>query len=200
YGMSARFKAAAMGVPFIPTRDHGGTDMELTNRGKMIKCPFTNRPINLVPACHPDVGLLHVHGADKRGNCRIFGPLCTCPEIALASAHTIITTEKVIPEETMRKHPNLTEIPFVATDAIVYQPYGAYPGITYGFHWFDMAHKTMFRSISEKFRTTGEKDGLKKYYDTYIFSCETFDNFLSKISDKDLKKAKGLDGSQPIIL
>ena len=200
YGMSARFKAAAMGIPFLPTRDHGGTDMELTNRGRMIECPFTGKNVNLVPACHPDVGLLHVQGADKRGNCRIFGPLCTCPEIALASTHTIITTEKVIPEETIRRHPNLTEIPFAAVDAVVYQSYGAYPGTTYGFHWFDMAHKTMFRNICENFRTTGNKDDLREYYDTYIFGCETFDNFLSTISDKELKKAEGLDGGQPIIL
>jgi len=36
YGMSARFKAVAIGVPFLPVRDHGGSDMELVNRGKMI--------------------------------------------------------------------------------------------------------------------------------------------------------------------
>lgn len=200
YGMSARFKAAAMGIPFMPTRDHGGTDMELTNRGKLIKCPFTGKNINLVPACHPDVGLLHVQGADNYGNCRIFGPLCTCPEIALASTHTIITTEQVIPEEAIRKYPNLTEIPFMAVDAIIHQPYGGYPGASYGFYWFDMDHITMFRNTCDEFRITGKKEKLKEYYDKYIFSCETFDDFLSKISHKVLRKVKDLDGGQSIIL
>jgi glutaconate CoA-transferase subunit A len=200
YGMSARFKAAAMGIPFIPTRDHGGTDMELVNRGTMIKCPFTGRNIYLVPACHPDVGLIHVQASDKYGNCRIFGSLCTCPEIALASTHTIITAERIIPEESIRKYPNLTEIPFVAVDSIVHQPYGGYPGATYGFHWFDMDHITMFRNICEEFRETGKKDKLKEYYDKYIFDCDTFDNFLNKIPHKQLSEIRELDGGQPIIL
>jgi glutaconate CoA-transferase subunit A len=200
YGMSARFKAAAMGLPFIPTRDHGGTDMELVNRGKMIKCPFTGKNVYLVPACHPDLGLIHVQAADKYGNCRIFGPLCTCPEIALASTHTIVTTEKIIPEESIRSYPNLTEIPFVAVDSLIHQPYGTYPGLAYGFYWFDMNHMRMFREICEEFRVTGKKDKLEEYYNKYIFDCETFDEFLSKIPSKDLRKAKELDGGQSIIL
>jgi glutaconate CoA-transferase subunit A len=43
YGMSARFKAAAMGLEFIPVRDHGGSDMERFNRGTMIKSPFSGK-------------------------------------------------------------------------------------------------------------------------------------------------------------
>lgn len=200
YGMSARFKAAAMGIPFIPTRDHGGTDMELVNRGMMIKCPFTSKNVYLVPACHPDVGIIHVQAADKFGNCRIFGPQCTCPEIAMASINTIITTEEIIPEDSIRKYPNLTEIPFAAVDALIHQPYGGYPGAVYGFYWFDQDHKRMFRDIGEEFRVTGKKNRLEEYYNKYIFSCETFNDFLDKISYEQLSKVKELDGSQAIIL
>jgi glutaconate CoA-transferase subunit A len=199
YGMAARFKAGAMGIPFMPTRDHGGSDMELVNRGQMIKCPFTGKNVYLVPACHPDVGLIHVQAADKYGNCRIFGPQCTCPEIAMASTCTLVTVEEVIAEESIRKYPNLTEIPFAAVDALVHQPYGGYPGATYGFYWFDMEHLRMFRNVCEEFRKTGNKDKLKEYYDKYIFSCGTFDDFLNKIPEERLKRVKDLDGAQPII-
>ena len=194
YGMSARFKAAAMGIPFVPTRDHGGSDMELVNRGKMVSCPFTGKNVYLVPACHPDVALVHVTAADMYGNCRIFGAHCTCPEITMAAAHSII------PNENIRTYPNLTEIPYAAVDALIEQPYAAYPGASYGFHWFDMDHIKMFRSICDEFRKTGKKDGLKKYYDEYIFGCETYDDFLEKISFKTLRKLRDLDGGQPIIL
>jgi len=200
YGMSVRFKAAAMGIPFIPVRDHGGTDMELVNRGMMIQCPFTGRNVYLVPACHPDVGIVHVTAADMYGNARIFGALCTCPEIAVASTYTIMTTEKIIPTETIRAYPNLTEIPYPAVDALIEQPYGGYPGACYGNYWFDMDHLRMFRSICDEFRKTGNKDALKKYYDEYIFGCETFDDFLEKVGYKTLKKLKNLDGGQPIIV
>ncbi len=200
YGMSARFKAAAMGLEFIPVRDHGGSDMERVNRGKMVKSPFTGKNTYLVPACYPDVGLIHVTAADMYGNCRVFGPLCTCPEIAAASTHCIVTAEKIISNENIRTYANLTEIPYTMVDAITEQPFGAYPGASYGYYWFDMEHIQMFRSISEDFRISGNIEKLKKYYDEYIFGCETFDDFLAKIPDKTLKKLKRMDDSQPIIL
>jgi len=200
YGMSARFKAGAMGIPFIPVRDHGGTDMELINRGTMMKCPYTGRNVYILPACHPDVGILHVTAADKNGNCRLFGAHCTCPEIAMASTYTIVTAETIIPEESIRNYPNLTEIPHPAVDAVIEQSFGSYPGACYGFYWFDMDHIKMFRAAGEEFRKTGDKTKLKQYYDEYIFGCESFDEFLDKISYKTLKKIKALDGGQPVIL
>jgi glutaconate CoA-transferase subunit A len=200
YGMSARFKAAAMGIPFIPTRDHGGTDMELVNRGKMVTCPFTGRNVYLVPACHPDVGLIHVSAADMYGNCRIFGFLCTCPEIAMASTYNIVTTEHIIPNDQIRRNPNLTEIPYVTIDAVVEQPFGGYPGDVWGHYWFDMDHLRMFRGICYEFRSTGNKDKLREYYDKYILDCETYDDFLNKIGYRALDKVRKLDGGQSIIL
>jgi len=200
YGMSARFKAAAMGIPFIPVRDHGGSDMELVNRGTMMECPYTGRNVYLVPACHPDVGLLHVTAADKYGNSRLFGALCTCPEIAMASTYTIVTAETIIPNESIRTYPNLTEIPHPAVDALVEQPFGAYPGACYGFYWFDMEHLRIFRAAGEEFRKTGDKTKLKQYYDEYIVGCADFDEFMDKVSYKIIKKARALDGGQPVIL
>jgi len=200
YGMSARFKAAAMGIPYLPTRDHGGSDMELVNRGSMAPCPFSGKNTYLVPACHPDVAIVHVTAADMYGNCRIFGAHCTCPEITMAAANSIVTTEKIIPNENIRNYPNLTEIPYVAVDTLIEQPFGAYPGASYGFHWFDMDHIKKFRSVCDEFRKTGKKDELKKYYDEYIFGCETYDDFLNKIPYKTLQKLRDMDGGQPIIL
>ena len=200
YGMSARFKAAACGIPFIPTRDHGGSDMELTNRGKMMECPFTHDNVYLVPACHPDLGIVHVQAADKHGNARIFGALCTCPEIAQAATHTIMTCEQVIPGDSIRHYPNLTEIPFPVVDAVVEQPFGATPGACYGYYWFDMPHFLEFRSICDDFRKSGNKDKLQAYYDKYIFGCETFDDFLAQKPYPVLKELRQKDGVQPIIL
>jgi len=200
YGMSARFKAGAMGIPFIPTRDHGGTDMELVNRGTMITCPFSKENVYLVPACHPDVGIVHVQAADMYGNCRIFGAHCTCPEIAQAAVNTIVTCEQVIPNSSIRNHPNLTEIPFAVVDAVVEQPFGAYPGASYGYYWFDMPHFLYFRDICNEFGKTGNKDKIKSYFDKYIYGVETFDDFLATRPDNRLKELRQADGGQPIIL
>lgn len=200
YGMSARFKAAAMGLEFLPVKDHGGSDMERFNRGTMIKSPFSGKNTYLVPACYPDVGIIHATAADVYGNCRLFGPLCTCAEIAMAATHTIVTAEQIISNESIRAYPNLTEIPYLVVDALIRQPYGAYPGLCYGHYWFDMTHIRLFRSASDEFQRSGNADPLKKYYADYIFGCETFDDFLKKIPPETLEKVKRQDGGQSIIV
>jgi glutaconate CoA-transferase subunit A len=198
--MSARFKAAAMGLEFLPVKDHGGSDMERCNRGTMIKSPFSGKNTYLVPACYPDVAIIHATAADVYGNCRIFGPLCTCAEIAMAATYTVVTAEQIISNESIRNYPNLTEIPYLVVDALIEQPFGAYPGLCYGHYWFDMAHIGLFRSASDEFQRSGNSDSLKKYYADYIFGCETFDDFLEKIPPQTLEKVKRLDGRQPIIV
>lgn len=200
YGMSARFKAGAMGIPFVPTKDHGGSDMELVNRGKMIKCPFSGDNVYLVPACNPDLAIVHVPVADMHGNARIFGALCTCPEIAQASKHCIMTAEQVIPNENIRRYPNLTEIPYMTVDAVVEQPFGSYPGACYGYYWFDMAEILAFRSTCDEFRKTGNKDSLKQYFDKYVFGVERFDDYLSTRPYNKFKELRQADGIQPIII
>ncbi|EKD37044.1 MAG: acyl CoA:acetate/3-ketoacid CoA transferase, alpha subunit, partial [uncultured bacterium] len=199
-GMSARFKAGAMGVPFLPTRDHGGSALELANRGRMTRCPFSGENIYLVPACHPDLGIVHVQAADMYGNSRIFGPLCTCPEIARASVNTIITAEQIIPNAAIRNRPNLTEIPYPVVDAVIHQPFGATPGTCYGNYWFDMAYIENFGEICEDFCKTGNKEKLRAFYNKHIFDVDDFDEFLEQKPYPVLKELCHLDGDRSVIL
>lgn len=200
YGMSARFKAAAMGVPYLPTRDHGGTDLELVNRGKMTECPFTGDNLYLVAACHPDLAIIHTQAADSYGNCRTFGTTCSCPEIAQAAVNTIISTEQILSNVRIRNYPNLTTIPFPAVDAVVHQPFGATPGACYGYYWYDMDFLREFRDVCEDFRLTGSKKKLRYCYDKHIFCVEHFDEFLEQKPVPILKRLCRWDRDQPIIL
>ncbi|MBP1722328.1 MAG: atoD, partial [Deltaproteobacteria bacterium] len=43
YGMALRFKAAAMGVSFLPGRNMMGTDTFRYSAAKVVKCPFTGK-------------------------------------------------------------------------------------------------------------------------------------------------------------
>lgn len=199
-GMSARFKAGAMGVPFLPIMDGGCRDMELTNSGKMTICPFTGENVYLVPACHPDLALIHVQAVDMYGNVRIFGDHCDCPEIAQASINTIVTTEQIIHNTSTRNYPNLTAIPFHVVDAVVDQPFGATPGACYGNYGFDKSEIVEFTSICEEFCKTGNKETLRNYYNRYIFDVENFDDFLEQKPYPVLQKLCQLDSSQPVIL
>jgi glutaconate CoA-transferase subunit A len=87
----------------------------------------------------------------------------------------------------------------LAVDAVVEQPFGCYPGACYGYYWFDMDHLRMYRGICDDFRKTGNKDGLKKYFDDYILGVETYDDFLEQaVGYKKLRYLREMDGGQPI--
>lgn len=180
YNMSARFKAGSIGLPFIPCRSPMGSDMLKANRAVVQDCPFTNRPIMLLPASHPNVALIHVQEADIYGNCRIQGPLFTCPEISMASAHTIVTCDRLIEHEDMVRFPNRVSIPYFSVDAVIEVPYGAYPGNSNGLYYYDEKHIPEFRNACEKFRK-GERAPLQEYYDEYIFGVENTAEFINKI-------------------
>ncbi len=50
YALACRFKAAAMGVSFLPMRGMAGTDTFARSAAKQIECPFTGRKMVVVPA------------------------------------------------------------------------------------------------------------------------------------------------------
>jgi len=189
FSMSARFKAGAMGIPFIPIRSGMGSDIEKCNRSQTIQCPFSERQILLIPACHPDVGILHVQEADIYGNCRIKGQTFTCPEIAMASKNVIVTCEKLIDHEIIAMDPTRTSIPFFAVDAVVELPFGCYPTVCHDIHYYDKIHLEHFKGLTDAFRK-GDRESLAAYYDTYIFGVADTDGFIDQIPYAQLKYAQ----------
>lgn len=193
YNMSARFKAGAMGLPFIPSRGPLGGNIKDTSRTQIIDCPFTGRPIGLLPACHPNVALIHVQAADKFGNCIIRGTDATCAEIAMASAHTIVTCEQLVSNEVLTTNPKDIMIPFAAVDAVIEVPYGAYPGACRRHYWFDGDHTRNFLARIAPMCKGGAPDALQAYYDEYIYGVENFGEFLQKIGVNQLLAMKAAE-------
>jgi glutaconate CoA-transferase subunit A len=128
YAFALRFKAAAMGVPFLPAHTMLGTDTFRQSAACEITCPFTGERLVAVPALYPDVTAIHVHEADRFGNCRLRGTTVVDLEKARASKRVIITCERLIDEEEIRRDPSQTAIPFFCVDAVCEVPYGSYPG------------------------------------------------------------------------
>ncbi len=194
--MSARFKAGAMGLPFIPTRGPLTGDIPQSCRTKIIDCPFTGRPVGLLPASNPDVAIIHVQAADKYGNCVIRGSDCTCPEVSMAAGKTIITCEQLVSHELITRLPKDIAIPFLGVDAVVEVPYGAYPGACRRHYYFNGDHIGEFYGAARTASKTGNVDELKAYYDKYIFGVEDFEGFLSQIPLSKLladKKAEAIN-------
>ena len=177
YNMSARFKAGAMGLPFLPTRGPLGSDILKKCRAKVMKCPFTGTPIVLVPASHPNVAILHVQTADQYGNCIIRGTEATCPEMAMAAAHTIVTCEQIVPHELLTRRPRDIAVPFFAVDAVVQIPFGAYPTSCRRHYYFNKEHIASFHALAKHLSKEDFKP-LTAYYDEYIFGVQDFRDFI----------------------
>src|SRR5262249_14098233 len=128
YALAVRFKAAAMGLPFLPSRSMLGTDTFKHSGAKVITCPFTGEKLNALPALYPDVAIIHAHEADRYGNSRIRGTTVADFDLARAAKKLIITCERLIPSDEIRADPSRTIIPFYCVDAVCEVPYGSYPG------------------------------------------------------------------------
>ena len=170
-----RFMAAAKGLPFYPTRSSLGTDTLAYSGSKTITDPFTNQPIELIPACYPDVAIIHVHRADRYGNCQIDGNVASDVEIAHAAKFVIITAEEIVHDEVIEKDPALTKIPYFTVDAVVEVPYGAHPNQVTGLYSFDETHWQEWLDASTKDET------VKDYLDKYVFSSNDYYDYLEKI-------------------
>ncbi len=127
-GISWRFKAAAMGVPFIPARSMLGTDTLKYSSAKVVECPFTGEKVALLPALILDVGLIHVHRADRCGNAQIDGITGFATEFARACKRLIVSAEEIVSTDEIRRYPDRTIIPYYLADAVVHAPFGSHPG------------------------------------------------------------------------
>ncbi|MCB0805393.1 MAG: CoA transferase subunit A, partial [Bacteroidales bacterium] len=123
-----RFKAASMGVPCIASRSMLGTDTFKKSAAVAVECPFTGQTIAMLPALIVDTGFIHVHRADKHGNCQIDGISGFAFEMSRACKNLIISAEKIVDTSEIRKHPDKTIIPYYLVDAVVEAPYASWPG------------------------------------------------------------------------
>jgi len=186
--MAWRHKAAGMGIPFIPVRHMMGGDGFKYSGAVKVQCPFTKEAVVLVPALYTDVALIHVHESDIYGNARITsGAIVEDWGKVRGAKRVILSTEKIVSTEDIRKQPDRTFVPFFYVDAVVEAKYGSHPGNMPGKYYVDMDHFAEYMTACED--VTGE--ALKQYYDKYIFSVDSFEEYLSKIGGK--KKLKYLE-------
>lgn len=185
--LSWRYKAAAMGVPYVPTRVMMGTDTFKRSAAKIVECPFTGMRLCLVPALYPDVAFIHVHRCDIYGNAQIDGVLVKDNDLARAAKRLILTTEEIIPTEEVRKNPERTVIPYYCVDAVVEAPWGSHPGNMPFVYYFDEEH------IAEYLKASEDPEKVQAYLHRYIYSVEDYDEYLGIIGFKKLNYLKKLE-------
>jgi glutaconate CoA-transferase, subunit A len=181
-----RFRAGAMGVPFLPMRSMMGSDVigQLPD-ARQIDCPFTGEKLVLVPALNPDFALIHVQRCDAYGNAQIDGLPFMDLDLAMAANRVILTTERVVSNDQIRRAPDQTKIPFLAVDAVVEVPFGSAPHECYGLY------EPLFQHL-DTYAAQLKQDpelGMRAYLDCHFFGPKSWTEYLDLLGLEGLLDA-----------
>ena len=178
-GKTMRYLAGALGIPFIPVKSALGSDIVTSwtvSEKKLIlgACPFTGEKVVLLPACTPDVAVVMVSRADEAGNCQVDGSGFADEYIAKASARIIVVAEEIVSDDFIRCHPQETLIPAYRVDAVIHQPWGAYPTSMPGKYDYDYDALTHYQS------TARDTQAFQAYLEENVLQVAGFGDYLDK--------------------
>jgi glutaconate CoA-transferase subunit A len=132
-GMAAAYAAGAANLPFGILRGYSGTELvERTRTIASVACPFTGERLAAVPAQRPDVGIVHMQQADRRGNVQLWGIPGVQKEVVLASERSIVTVEEIVDE--LEPRPGGVVLPAWVVDAVAVAAGGAHPSYAHGYY------------------------------------------------------------------
>lgn len=186
-GMGSRFRAGAMGVPFMPMRSMLGSDVlkPLEGQYQITDCPFSGDRVLLVPALNPDVALIHVQRCDAYGNAQLDGLQFMDIDLAMAANRVILTTERIVKNDQIRRAPDQTKVPFFAVDAVVEVPWGCAPHECYGVYEPFFDHMDYYTGLVNKDPEAGMQDYLKRY----VHEPESWNDYLALLGLDELLAA-----------
>ena len=191
--MGLRYMAGAMGIPCIPAKVLLGSDIARLVDLKTLTCPYTGERLALIPALNPDVTVIHAQRADSFGNVQIDGITAVDIDMAKAAKKVIVTVEKIVPNEEIRRTAELTRIPFFCVDAVVEVPYGAFPYDCYG--CYEPVHEH-FREYYQGFQTVKDpEENTRNYIEKYFLAPETFADYLELFGVRTIVKYSTLGKS-----
>jgi glutaconate CoA-transferase subunit A len=189
-GITWRFKAASMGVPFLPIRSMLGTDTLKHSAAKVVTDPWTQKPVCLVPALFLDVGLIHVHRADKYGNCQVEGVSGFVFEMSRACKKVIVSAEEIISTDEIRKYPEHTIIPYYLVDAVVEAKYGSHPGEMCYRYWRDGEHLQSF------LKDSADPAKTKAYLDKWVYGVKNHAEYVDLVGRDRMKRLESEIGGR----
>jgi glutaconate CoA-transferase subunit A len=164
-GVMAGLRAAMCDLPYMPIPDLG-TDLPRY-------APHQYRPLPTEPgerkllasvAIRPDVCLIHAQQADEHGNVQHVGPPFLDTLLAQASRRVIVSVDRIVSTQTIRRHNHLTKIPSAMVEAVVEAPYGAHPTGSASLYRADDGH------LKEYVRASANAESFAAYVQRYVYA------------------------------
>lgn len=124
-------RAAAMGLPFLPSRVGIGTDIVRQPEFRMVRSPYDDgEELVAMPALALDVALIHAQRSDEKGNLLVTSPDPFFDELfARAAPDCYATVERIVPtaELDMAANARFALVERARITGVVEAPYGAHP-------------------------------------------------------------------------
>ena len=200
-----RLVAGAMNLPYLPTRSLVGSDMARANPGVVAAgSRFAGNPddspVTLVRALQPDISLAHGWMADPEGNTVINPPFAGGVWGALAArAGTIVTVEKVVSSDVLRRYRHLVRIPGARVLAVAEAPFGSHPG---GHHHEGTADGGGYAEDQEFIlalrEACGSRERLLAWAQEWILSAGNHAGYLRRLGPERLSRLCGRLAMAPL--
>ena len=160
-------RAAAMRVPFLPTRVGLATDVMKVNPDfRTVQSPYADGEVLLaMPALKLDAALIHVDRADRLGNVQTLGPDPYFDEqFARAAARTYVTCEELSERLDLKYSAdarcNIVERSYIT--GVVPARFGAHPTSNPPAYGWDMEHLKTYTGLAT------EADGWARYVSEFV--------------------------------
>ena len=194
----AKVIAGAMGIPFIPSYSHKGSDflnmdydMLKDRRGidprfpkkkyEIMKDPFWGmEDVVLIPSANPDYAFIHAQEVSESGVVRINGMVGADYYLAAAGKTTIVTAEKIVSDKEIALNPEKNTIPGVFVDIICEVPYGAYETQLMDYYDYDNAYFAEYVAESKA-------DNFDAWLNKWIYGTKNQKDFLEKLGKDRLE-------------
>jgi glutaconate CoA-transferase subunit A len=184
FSVALGLQAAAMGLPYLPTRTLLGSDLSRFNA----RITRASEPDLLhVQAIEPDVAILHVQRADAEGHAHCWGNLGISREAGLAARRVILVAEEIVAPEVILSDPNRVLLPPHKIAAVVHVPGGAYPSPVQGYYGRDHA------AFGEYHQATRQRADFLRWLDQWVLGVADRAEYLARLGER----FRALRPSQP---
>ena len=167
-------RAAAMNLPFLPTRVGLGTDvLKHSPKLKLVTSPYADAErLVAMPALKLDVALLHVNKSDEKGNTQIIGPDPFFDDLfARAATKTFVSSEEIVSTQELGGKEGAIYNRFERSlvTGVVHSHCGAHPTSCAPNYGFDMNHLKEYSDSAKSYEDYSLKY-MNKTHEEYLDS------------------------------
>lgn len=180
FSIALALKAAAMGVPYLPTRSLLGSDI-FEESGLFLEetDPFTGDRIALVPAISPDWAIVHAQRASPAGDVHLWGNTGIVGPAVGAADSVLVTAEEIVDPEVIKSDPSRVAITREQVTSVVECPLGAHPSPVTGHYNRDNEY------YLEYSRQTDTPEGFQTWADEWVYGVDGREEYATLV-DTDL--------------